>query len=124
MKKSVWFTILTGLFLTSQPAAAKPMLENYFECKTKDDVAISEVIAFKEDYEAAARAAGFDEYNVKVMFPIYHDKLGGGRFTWYGSYSNYGVWAEVNEWFGQSEWPARFYAIVECESSSFWRAID
>ena len=110
--------------MTAQPLAAKPMLENYFQCRTNDGVTFADIVAFKNEYEAAVHEAGIEGYNLKVMFPVYNGKIGGGQFTWYGSFASHENWVEVIYWFRASEWPARFDEKMHCESSSLWQVDD
>ena len=124
MKRIYVIFLTAAILMTAQSATAKTMLENHFQCKTIEGVTFADVVAFKNEYEAAVQAAGFDGYNLKVMFPVYHSQIGGGQFTWYGSFTSNKVWADVSDWFNSSEWPARFNAIVSCESSSLWRVDD
>lgn len=116
--------LVGALVISSHSASAQPILENYFECKTNEGVTFANIVAFKNEYEASVQAAGFDGYNLKVMFPVYHSSIGSGQFTWYGSFADNKVWAEVGDWFNASEWPVRFNALMTCKSSSLWRAHD
>ena len=124
MTRTLSCLLAGALVFSSHAASAQPIVENYFECKTNKGVTFADVVAFKNEYEAAVQDAGIEGYNLKVMFPVYHSKIGSGQFTWYGSFANNQVWAEVTDWFNGSDWPPRFFALMTCESSSLWRAHD
>ncbi|MCA1749434.1 MAG: hypothetical protein ABR601_07420 [Parasphingopyxis sp.] len=124
MQKTLVLALAATSQLAAPPAGATAMLENYFECTTNEGVTFNDVVAFKNEYEAAVQAAGIEGYNLKVMFPVYDSQIGEGHFTWYGSFATNTVWAQAGDWFHSSEWPARFNAMMNCQSSSLWRADD
>ena len=110
-----------GLLLVS--AGANADMENYFECTINDGKTRADIVAFKTEYEAAAKAAGLETYNLKVLFPIYAD-TGNRSFFWYGSFKDFEDLARVSKWFRASDWPAKFQENMTCDGGSLWQAID
>lgn len=122
MLKPVAAALAATAIASMAPAAAD--LENYFFCKANDGVSQADIVAFKTEYENAVIAAGFEGYNLKVIFPIYSEKRGDGAFYWYGSFKDFNQLQSVSEWFYASEWTARWPEVMTCGESSLWNAFD
>ncbi len=113
---------IAGFLLATTSARAD--LENYFDCTMNEGKTRADIVAFKTEYEAAAKAADLETYNLKVLFPIYADTGRPNSFFWYGSFKDFADMQRVSTWFQASEWPAKFQENMSCNSGSLWRAMD
>ena len=116
--------ILALLVSLAYIAPAQAQLENYFDCTLNDGKTTADLIRFKTEYEAAAIADGIEDYNLKVILPVYSENRKPGAFFWYGSFRDFEHLGTVSAWFNESDWPARFNTLMTCEGSSLWRAFD
>jgi hypothetical protein len=114
--------LVLGLCLAQTSHAER--LANHFVCTLHEGKTPQDLVAFKASYEAAVAEAGLDGYELQVLFPLYVGEYGPGRFVWVGSWADFTEMQRISDWFRQSEWPAKFQALMSCENSSLWRVVD
>lgn len=122
--KTVASTLALVLGLCLAEASHAERLTNLFECTLHEGRTPQDLVAFKASYEEAVAEAGLDGYELRVHFPVYGSGYGPGKFVWEGSWADYAEMQRIVDWFRQSEWPAKFQALMSCENSSLWRVVD
>lgn len=123
MKQWVLTLLFVFAVLLLPPASHAQAMENLFDCTLKEGKTRSDLLKFRSEYEAAAKADGIEGYTLRVMFPIYAEAIGPGAFVWVGYFANVDVFAATSKWFQASDWPAAFDRLMTCEASSLWRVV-
>ncbi len=112
---------LCTMFITFN---AQAKLENFYNCTMNEGVTAQQVIALKNDYNAAAKEAGLDTYSIKVMFPMYGEQQGPGALAWSGSWESLEDMPQISSWFRASKWGAKVLKLMTCENGSLWNVYD
>lgn len=117
-------TLLFALTVLAMPPMSHAQaMENLFDCTLNEGKTPADLLRFRSEYDAAAKADGVEGYELRVMFPIYAATIGSGTFVWVGRFANVDVFAATSKWFRASEWPAKFDELMTCQTSSLWRVL-
>lgn len=125
MKIRVLIVVIASLITSFSSNLLAAQYVNDFNCTVNEGYSVPQLVAFKQEYVAAAREiGGFDEnYQVKLMIPIYNKKVAvpPKHFTWRGYFKDGAQMGQVNDWFlTQPEWGRKFGEVMTCEDASLW----
>lgn len=107
-----------ALLVSSQALAGA---REIYKCRVADGATYEDIIAANEIYRAAMNKAGFSDYKVELLYPLYDSDTRPGTVYWQGTSPGMERLGAANDWFWFHEDAAESRALFEkamvCESA-------